>query len=505
MADPRYHRHLLFGKADQRLERALGRPLHHHERQSRFDAPHLQALNMLEAAIARRRGGTFLIYSARQTGKGEIEGFASHRALLAYRHVPGSTWVRVAPVWKPQIVISMNRAAKHHDADPFTRGRWRRSRGYIHQLGQAGLEFFTAAPSASVVGGTASLVLSGDEGHKLDPDKFLEDFGPFTASTDAPTVLYGVCAWKRDLMHHLEAEALKLGRVLKFPASLWCELSPAYRRHYDERVATLGASHPIIRTQYDLEHLDSVGGFLDPLQVASLCGGDHPRLLAPRPGCRYLVLVDLGGEDEHEQQLGADAAASAGRDSTVVLVVELDQGDDGVPFPQARVVNAAWWTGAEHMAILDQLQAFVRYWGVEGGVIDARGVGEAVAMTLQRRLPMLEAYKATAATASIDCYDLLARINAGAVRLWRGDPAGDAELRELQAQAGHAQKRVTGVDQLNIGKPVGLGTANLHVDGLKALTYLGRALGGRRKGSALSYIRQATDALRAEREEGAPT
>lgn len=480
LQDPEYHRYAMFGAADRALAKGLGRDLHVHESQSRLPTPQLQMVRRIERAIADRNGDVIVLRTARQTGKNELEAFAESRALSAFRAIPGSVWVRTAPTWKPQIVNSRLRLEKHLKADPLLAGRWRKLEGFIYENDHAQVHFLSGGPTANVVGATASIALSVDEAHKIDRGKFEEDFVPFTASTNAPTILWGVAAAKLDLLYEYREKAIGTDRVLEFPASVWCELSPAYRGHYEARVKTLGADHPVILTQYDLVDVEAIGGYLNDAQRESLLSSKnaHPRLDGPRDGMAYGLVVDVGGQAEQQMDDEELRLEQPTRDSTVGLVLEWDPNEatPSLSYPTVRIVNAYWWTGRDHLTAAGELVRLASHWHISHGAIDARGLGEAQAMHLHREVPCIEAYTASSADVSADCYDLLARLNQGKVRMWRADPAKDQDYREMQQQARHTKYEIRGHDLMRLMKPKGVGSSSAHIDGIKALTYLRHAV-----------------------------
>ena len=483
--DPEFHRFAMFGHLDRMLEEQLGRPVAYHEAQGRIPWPQLQVTRRIERAVADRRGEVITVRMARQTGKNETEAFLEDRVLSIFRAKPGSIWIRTAPTYRPQIVNSKLRLEKMLQADPLLKGRTRAREGYIVESGGAQVQFLSAQVSASVVGATASVALSVDEAHKIDKGKFEEDFGPFTASTNAPTILWGVAADGLDLLEEYVQYNQDTDRNLHFPAEVWCELSEAYAAHYAERVRKLGEDHPVILTQYRLIPVEATGAYLNARQRSALFAGDHPRLPSPRAGYQYVLIVDIGGESEVDPEDRAAQEEGTEQDSTAAWIVEVDWRDvpaDG--FPLARVVDGHFWTNRPHMGTAEgheltvgqELLQLCSHWHVTAGAIDARGVGEAVAMAVSRQIPSVIAYKATSETVSEDCYDLLARLNAGRVRFWKADPAADPELREVHAQARHTRYEIRGHERMKLVKPTGTGSSKLHIDGVKALTYLHRAI-----------------------------
>lgn len=494
VADPAYHRHLMFGKADRVRETQLGRALYPHEANARLPHPQLEIVRRAERAIADRRGEILSVLMARQTGKNECEGFLEARALSIWRGIPGSVWVRTAPTLRPQLINSKLRLEKHLLNDPLVLGRWAKREGFIYESGGAQVHFLSGGPTANVVGGTASIALSVDEAHKIDRGKFQEDLGPFTASTNAPTILWGVAGDKLDLLHEYREKNAGSDRLMVYPADIWCELSPAYAGHYEARVRDLGADHPVIQTQYRLVAVDAMGAYLNALQRSALFAGDHPRLAAPRPGMSYGVVIDLGGESELQVDDEEILLEEPGRDYTMAWVFEWDPRERADEFGRTtiRIVDGVWWIGRAHQAVLPELAAYCRRWNVRKGVSDARGVGEAVSLGLAKQVPAVKPYKATAPDVSTDCYGLLAWINAGKVTFWKADPAQDHELREAQAQALHTRYEIRNHDQMRLTKPKGSGSSGLHIDGIKALTYLPRAFGEPTHEGVMAWMRDRT-------------
>jgi hypothetical protein len=321
-----------------------------------------------------------------------------------------------------------------------------------------------------------------DEAHKIDAGKFEEDFMPFTASTNAPTVMWGVAADELDLLHEYRSLNEGTDRCIVVPWDVWAEESPAYAAHCANRLRKLGEDHPVWLTQYCLKPVQSIGGYLSPTQQASLFSGEHPALEKPRQGMRYGMLIDLGGESEMDADAASIMELEPGRDYTWIWVFEWDPRQKWDLYPQVRLVNAHWYVGADHMGLIPTVVKLCQWWGVTSGCGDAKGIGEAFMMALSKQVPCMEAYKASTMTASEDCFDLLARINAGTVRMWKGESKDEATARahamwsEARLEGRHTRYRITGHEYMNLCKPTGLGSTAKHIDAIKALTYLHRAL-----------------------------
>ena len=76
---------------------------------------------------------------------------------------------------------------------------WRRREGYIVQLHNARTLFFSAEPTANVVGATADVLLECDEAQDVSSSKWDKDFAPMGASTNVTTVFWGT-AWTSTTM-----------------------------------------------------------------------------------------------------------------------------------------------------------------------------------------------------------------------------------------------------------------------------------------------------------------
>lgn len=482
--DPAYHRHLLFSDSDKLLQAQLKRPLLQHETQGKLRGPQQEVMERVEKAMACKDGEIITVLFSRQTGKNEVEAMLECRALSIFHGIPESKWIRTAPTWKPQIVNSKHRLEKCLDQDPLIQmaGGYRPREGFIYQSGHCQVMFLSGGATSNVVGATASLCLSVDEAHKIDAGKFEEDFMPFTASTNAPSVLFGVAADELDLLHEYRSLNEGTDRSIVVPWDVWAEESPAYAAHCAGRVKKLGESHPVWLTQYCLKAVQSIGGYLSPKQQASLFSGEHPPLERPREGMRYGLLIDVGGESEIDADPATIMELEPGRDYTWVWVFEWDPRQRWDLYPEIRIVNAHWWPGVEHLGLVPTLVKLCKWWNVSSGVGDARGVGEALINGLSKHIPGILAYKASQMTASEDCFDLLARINAGTVLMWKGATSDEATARayplhqEAMLEARHTKYKITGHEYMNLCKPTGLGSTAKHIDAIKALTYLHRAL-----------------------------
>ena len=161
---------------------------------------------------------------------------------------------------------------------------------------------------------------------------------------------------------------------------------PAYGQFVDEQVRKLGRNHPLVRTQFYSEEIDSEGGMFTRQRLA-LMQGEHPRLDAPQPGHVYAMLLDVAGEDE---QTGDVAEVRSSRDSTALTVVEVDLTsltDELIQAPTYRVVQRYEWVGVKHTILYGKIKALAQHWEARYLVVDCTGVGAGLSSFLDKALP----------------------------------------------------------------------------------------------------------------------
>lgn len=428
------------------------------------------------------------ILSARQTGKNETAAILQRRHLWRNQHSEYlSKWIRTAPTHEPQIVNSKKRLEellqlgekKVINHPLFLRKKLETSEGYIWKIGNATVEFMSSGKHSNVVGATASECLDMDEAHKVSKPKFDEDFAPFTASTNAGTLLWGVAADGMDTIEWYRQHNIEMGNEhlnLYYPCEVWMESSETYRAHVESRVSALGWDHPIIKTQYRLLPVSQEGTFLNADQVRSLFDSDHDRQLAPRPDSQYEMLIDIaaGNEDFNPERqfdlLDTDSNDKTSTDSTVIWVYEVsDTKCKNQVFSISRVVNCYWWTGVPLPQQQGEIEKLMNYWRIGKVTVDGVGVGRQIAEALEQKFGVyiVNRYTANQNSISEDCFDLLARLNFDAVKMFRND--GSKEWDQLEKQVGWT-KYISSQGKMTLVKP----SADKHIDMVKALTYLNR-------------------------------
>ncbi|MBA2467779.1 MAG: hypothetical protein H0V37_00065 [Chloroflexia bacterium] len=418
-------------------------------------------------SIASNRGDQFAVVFSRQAGKDEM--LAQLLSLLLLRQSrQGGTAVIAAPTLQPQATISRDRLRDRLLANPLT-GPMVRTAGNTVRLGRTQATFVSAAPGANARGQTADLLLVANEAQDIAPDTWDAVFDPMAASGNATTVYMGT-VWSgttllaRQMRHLRELEAGDgRQRVWLVPWSVVAEEIPAYGDRVRARMEQLGESHPFIRTEYELQELDGDGGLFPAHRIAQL-RGEHPRLDRARPGQRYALLIDVGGEEESG---GGQLSFinDTRRDSTALTVVEVDLAARDGGLPVYRVVDRRMWTGVRHTTLHDTLVDLARNaWKANWVVVDATGVGAGLSSFLKNTLDSnrgaspairVEPFIFTAASKSRLGWDFLGLIDSGRFKEYtQGDGGRAADL--VSARTGsditadyYAQLRATTYEVLN--------------------------------------------------------
>jgi hypothetical protein len=442
----------------------LRRPLRHYQ---------LRAARAIWRSIALRQGRTFTVMMARQMGKNELS--AHVEAYLLYLHAAsGGTLVKAAPTFRPQLINSKARLeallARLPAVGPF-RGRY----GYILELGAASIHFLSADEESNVMGATASLLLEIDEAQDVSEDKYLRDFRPMGATANVTTVLYGT-AWSNDtLLAHQCALNLRddPDAHIEFPWTVLADLNPSYREFVQSEIRRLGVDHPIIKTQYLLESLESAGHLFTEHQLA-LLQGTHPPLCCHSEESvpAYVAGIDIAGEAE----TGADESIRRRhprKDSTVVTIARVTHPPELLGEPLIEVVHHDWWTGRDHSTQYTALLELLKdRWRCQAVCVDATGVGAGVASWLAKFLPgRVEQIQFTRPLKSDLGYELLSAVNASRLKLYA--PDGSKESQEFWNQARHCRYAVSPTAALNFFA----GSASAHDDFITSLALCVRAAG----------------------------
>lgn len=446
----------------------VGRPLRSYQ---------LAAARPILESVRRREGAIFTIEMARQMGKNELS--AHLEAYLLYRHQRrGGTIVKCAPTLSPQTLISRLRLESVLDR-PWLAPYWQRAHGNMVAVGKARVMFLSAHEQSNVVGATADVLLEVDEAQDVDEEKFAKEFLPMAAAQNATIVLYGT-PWTQDALL-AKYKALNLAheentgerRHFAYPWQVGARENPRYGAAVKAQIRQRGADDLVIRTQYCLEEVDDATGFFTPPLQAAL-QGTHLRRHEPQAEAHYVAAVDVAGEETAAPQSGGKSR----RDSTVVVIGERVWRHDpvlGFALPAVNVVNAYQWTG---LPTTEQYARLVRLlgeqWQVQRAIIDATGLGDALARFLQARLgaERIEPFTFTAQSKSALGYDLRTLAGSGRLQLWTDD--GSAEYRECWRQVRRCQLTLHPGNRIGFHVPASQG----HDDYIAALAMLARTVEG---------------------------
>jgi hypothetical protein len=127
----------------------------------------------------------------------------------------------------------------------------------------------------------------------------------------------------------------------------------------------------------------------------------------------------------------------------VVTVAELDFSDcdDIIRQPRIKIVEHYRWTGVKHTELYPRLVDILKNtWRCKKIVVDASGIGQPVGSFLRQSLgSRVIPFTFTAQSKSTLGFNLLAAVNAGRLKMYRGD--GSAEYQEFWFEMERAKSR----------------------------------------------------------------
>jgi len=408
-----------------------------------------EAAQAILDSVFRRRGLTFSVEMARQGGKNELSAQLELLLLTLYMTKPENL-IKCAPTFKPQTVISMMRLRDRLNDAGFS-GIWVSEMSYIIRLGSARAIFLSADESANVVGNTAHILLEIDEAQDVSKEKYTKEFKPMGATTNVTTVHYGTTWDDATLLEEVKQTNLELERrdgIKRHFRYDWQEIAqhnPDYLAYVEGERERLGENHPLFLTQYRLLPIRGGGGFLSRQQLAQL-KGRHSRKRRGERGRIYVAGIDIAGEAEMEE---GDylATPKLRQDSTVVTIGELDFSacDDIRKQPRIRVVEHYRWTGVKHSELYPRLVDLLKdVWKCRKVAVDATGIGQPVSSFLRKALgSRVSAFTFTSKAKSGLGFNLLAAINAGRLKAYKGDGSDEAQEFWLEMEKAKSQFRAS--------------------------------------------------------------
>ena len=394
-------------------------------------------------SVLERRGHSLVVIFPRQSGKNELQA-QLEAYLLAVCHRRGAEIIKVSPTFKPQTENAMRRLERVLERNQVTAALgWEKESGYIYRVGRARAIFLSGDPQSNIVGATASTLLEVDEAQDVEIAKYDKDIAPMAASTNATRVFWGT-AWTsttllaRELRAAQEAERRDgLRRVWQLSAAEVAAEVPAYAVFVADQVSRLGRQHPLVKTQFFSEEIDTQAGLFPPMRRALLEGSHAPRS-APQQGQPYALLLDVAGQDE-EIQLAGQAAADANtrRDATALTVVEVDLAGLADPLlraPRYRVMARQLWVGLSHTDLYARVRGQVEHWQARCLVVDASGIGAGLAAFLAAAFPgRVLPFTFTSASKSKLGWDFIGLIEAGRFKDYCIEPGAADEAARLKA------------------------------------------------------------------------
>lgn len=377
-------------------------------------------------SIVNQRGLEFVAVFSRQSGKDEMLAQLCAWLLARYRLAGGSVIVAL-PAISTQGAVAVERLVDRLAASPLTRDAVRAGMTVTH--GRARVRYISAAPLAQSRGQTASLLLVANEAQDIDTDIWDARFAPMAAAANA-TVLYMGTTWTSSGLLARQMRILSeqqrqddTQRVYRVPWRQVAEELPAYGDYVMRRIGQLGADHPFVRTEFELEELGADGG-LFPSHRQILMRGDFPALDRPRdddpPGTAYALTIDVAGEEEDAIEGDEIRRKNPRKDSTAVSVWRVEPPDSRREQNHYQLVSRYMWTGTKHHALQDRILALVQQWQAQHVVIDATGVGAGLASFLTKSLGdrKVTHFTFTLASKSQLGWSFLGMIDAGRVKLF---------------------------------------------------------------------------------------
>jgi hypothetical protein len=346
----------------------------------------LEAASAIIKSVFARDGMTFVIVFSRQSGKDELLAILFLFLLMRFSDW-GIDMICAQPTFKPQTITAMERILKRG----YNFGkRLRRTAGYIVRFMSARVSYFSADPSANVVSATGRLIVM-NEAQDISASIADGKFMPMGANENA-TRVYSGTRWTADTLLERElkialAAQKKDGvkRVFMVDADQVRKSNPWYGKYVDAEVKKMGRQHPLIKTQYFNELIDSQVGMFNATRRA-LMQGDQPAQDAPIPGHIYAFTIDVSGQDE--ALLNLDGMGNPGRDKTTLDIHDIDLSSlELLQAPTYRCVKRLAWHGENHVDIFGALCALYDIWNPLYIVEDATGVGEGLWGMLFKKYP----------------------------------------------------------------------------------------------------------------------
>ncbi len=225
----------------------------------------------------------------------------------------------------------MQRLEKRASQRPFfPYAGFRKQYGYMYSLMSASVLYFSADPSANVVGQTADRLLIINEAQDVQKKVYDRCFAPMAAAGNA-TRLFSGTAWTGDtLLEREKRSALQLQkrdglkRVFIVTGNQVARHNKRYAVFLKNEIRKMGRDHPLVRTQYFCENIDAQGGMFTPAHRALMLGdvqlapGSSIENRKSKIACPIAFLLDVAGQEEtstsfHPESIEAELPSPRGR------------------------------------------------------------------------------------------------------------------------------------------------------------------------------------------------
>lgn len=441
-------------------------------------------IQLLEQAIFTRHVNDVYIRMRRQIGKNEVDAFVACRMLAAFQK-RGGNYYRTG-LTADQFEISRRRINRFVQNDPLLKLdniKWQR--GNFLQYGQATIQLASSwnqqdGQQTTKVGATVSIAGSFDEFHLMDEQTYMDTFRPMRGMTNAPFFHYGIAGQKDDPLYAGMCRALDREPegyifepqkgIVQIPADYCVDVlgedhpsSQAFLRE----VELYGRNNPFIQTNYLLQDIAAVAGFLTPRQQDQLLTSNFIRQQTSNPECHYVICIDIAGGNEIEFR--DDRPDNVTRDDTVVLVWQVSETPKTGLFPLCNLVQCEIWRDRDLTIQQHNLLKILQRWYPYRVVIDARGIGSQIAAYLYQMYAGVTMYNATPASIDQDLNYFIGMVNNDMIKIFRDD--GSWEYQEITRQLQKTQRKSNPNGYQTLGKWKGS-----RIDIVKAMTYLPRAV-----------------------------
>jgi hypothetical protein len=281
------------------------------------------------------------------------------------------------------------------------------------------------------------------------------------STTNSTTILYGT-AWTDDTLlaivrtNNLELEQKDgIKRHFEYDWRTLAAINPHYKRFVESEIARLGDNDLTIRTQYWLQPISGAGFLLSDMQRHLLRGSHDWQDEPDNKGDTYLLGMDIGGEERPKR--GDEKKLSSKRDSTIITVARVIYNE--LDLPKVEIVHQYWFNGMHHGGQYAATCQIMQQWNARQLVIDATGLGEALASLLIDKFgdQRITAFKFSRMSKSKLTYQFLSMINTGRLKMYEADQAPAGIHHEAWRQLRLARYRVPGEELLDMFVPAGEG------------------------------------------------